>query len=166
MQQSIKLLFYCHCCVVLMLLITFPISASERELTIWQGINTYHVDRANDEANNEENRITALFYGRWFVGRFINSYSKPSELIGYHFWHVTEESDNWWWHYGASVAAATGYGRNLASNIDGLITIGLSPFAGARFNVSKNVKLGLDTLYLPTDNGGVLVSGVTLTIEL
>lgn len=146
-----------------LLALFFYSSVCANDLTLWQGVKTYHVDRANDEANNESNQITAVFYNRWLFSSFINSYSRRSELIGYNFWYWPYESERYFYHFGISIAAATGYGRELKSNIDGLVTIGVSPFAGIKYKLSKHWFVGTDLLYLPTDNGGVLVSGLNLT---
>ena len=64
----------------LLLLFTLGITniAQAQQLTLWKGVMTYHVDRANDEANDEQNKVTAVFYGDWFVGFFNNSYSRRS----------------------------------------------------------------------------------------
>ena len=138
-----------------------PVKADE--LVIWQGVKTYHVDRANDEANNESNQITAIFYNRWLFSSFINSYSRRSELIGYNFWYWPYEQEHYFYHFGISLAAATGYGRELKTNIDGKITLGISPFAGIKYKLNTKWLVGTDLLYLPTDNGGVLVSGLNIT---
>lgn len=148
-----------------LLALFFYTSTYANDLTLWQGVKTYHVDRANDEANNESNQITAIFYNRWLFSSFINSYSRRSELIGYNFWYWPFEEKNYFYHFGISIAAATGYGRELKSNIDGIVTIGVSPFAGIKYKISKHWLVGTDLLYLPTDNGGVLVSGLNLTFR-
>lgn len=135
-------------------------------LQLWRSIDTYHVDRANDEASFEQNQVTSIFYGRWFAGTFVNSYQRRSELVGYHFWYNISENEDWFWHYGASVAAATGYGRELATNIDGLVTLGVSPFAGVKWKFNHNWALGLDVIYIPTDNDGVFVSGLNISFRL
>ena len=131
-------------------------------LQVWHSVNTYHVDRANDEANFEQNAITSIFYNRWFFGSFINSYSRRSEILGYHYWYYPNKKDNVFYHYGVSLAIATGYGRELATNIDGVITVGISPFAGAKYFIDEDWAIGADILYIPTDNGGVFVSGVNI----
>jgi hypothetical protein len=152
--------------VILLIISTNKSMASQEEasLTLWQGVNTYHVDRANDEANDEKNRISAVFYDRWFVGFFNNSYSKPSEIVGYQIWHNHNQAVNWQWQYGVSVALATGYQDELATNIDGLVTFGISPYLGVKYRFNRHYALGLDTLYVPTDNGGVLVTGINFTL--
>lgn len=143
----------------------WPIKAAESsDIAIWSGINTYHVDRTNDNANNEDNKITSIFYNRWFVSSFINSYDKRSYLLGYHVWYnqLSTFDSSVEVNYGVSIAAATGYGRNLATNIDGIVTLGVSPFLGVAYNLNPNWAMGGDVLYIPTENGGVLTSGVKL----
>ena len=135
-------------------------------LQLWHGVNTYHVDRANDEANLEQNKITAVFYRRWIFGTFINSYSRRSELLGYNLWYWGFDEPKYHWHYGMSVAAATGYGRELATNIDGRITLGISPFIGIKYHFTDKLAVGVDSMYLPTDNGGVFVTGLNLSVKL
>lgn len=142
-------------------------AAESKNVALWVGVDTHHIDRANDEANNEKNKITSIFYNRWFVSSFINSYSKRSYLVGYHVWYnqmifLNTDFDI---NYGLSIAAATGYGRNLATNIDGLVTLGLSPFIGAKYPIHKHWQLGGDIIYIPTDNGGVLTTGVSLNYQ-
>ena len=138
------------------------ISAEGDILQLWVSTNTYHVDRANDEANFEQNQITSIFYDRWFFGSFINSYSRRSEILGYHYWYYPHQKDQLFYHYGVSLAVATGYGRELATNVDGRVTLGISPFAGVKYFFTDKWALGADVLYIPTDNGGVFVSGVNL----
>jgi len=140
-------------------------SSSGDFLQIWRSVNTYHVDRANDEANFEQNAITSVFYGRWFFGSFINSYSRRSEILGYHYWYYPNRTGNTFYHYGVSLAIATGYGRELATNIDGIVTFGISPFAGGKYFVNPKWAIGADVLYIPTDNGGVLVSGLNINYK-
>lgn len=143
----------------------FCADTKAQRLSLWYGIDTYHVDRAMDDADNEQNKINAIFYDRWLFSTFINSYSKRSELIGYNVFYEFNQQPNYYYHYGLTIAAATGYGRNLWSNIDGVITIGVSPFLGGQVKLSKQWWAGLDMLYLPTDNGGVLVSGLNITFQ-
>lgn len=152
----------------LLIIATNKLMASnfDDELTFWRGVNTYHVDRQNDNADDEQNRITAVFYNRWFVGFFNNSYSKPSEIVGYQAWHSSKKSNNWRWQYGLSVALATGYKDELASNLDGLLTFGISPYFGLKYQFNSDIALGLDSLYLPTDNGGVFVSGINFSVRI
>lgn len=132
------------------------------QLTMWASVKTYHVDRANDDANFEQNQIKTIFYDRWFLGHFINSYRKESWLFGYQMWHYELDWQPWQLQYGVSLAAATGYGRELATNVDGIVTLGVSPYFGMDYQVNDTWSVGADILYIPTDNGGVFVSGVSL----
>lgn len=154
------IIFICFSCS----LPTF--SSSKEYLQLWRGVHTYHVDRANDEADFEQNQITAIFYRRWIFGTFINSYSRRSDLLAYNVFYRGYDHTNLHWHYGMSVAAATGYGRELATNIDGRITIGISPFIGVKYHISNKWAVGIDSMYLPTDNGGVFVSGLNINYRL
>lgn len=149
--------------MVLLLCGIFSSLATADRISLWIGLDTYHVDRENDEANNEQNEINALFYNRWIFSSFINSYSRRSELIGYQLWHWPNETEKFYYHYGVAVAAATGYGRELASNIDGVVTLGVSPYLGGQYKFNARWSSGLDIMYLPTDNGGVFVWGLNLS---
>ncbi|MDC2890915.1 hypothetical protein [Psychrosphaera algicola] len=139
-------------------------AAQNQHVALWLGLDTYHVDRTNDNATNENNKITSIFYNRWFISTFINSYNKRSYLLGYQIWYnqMPFFDSNIEISYGVSIAAATGYGRNLATNIDGIVTLGVSPFVGAEYDVNQDWTIGGDLLYIPTDNGGVLTSGLKL----
>lgn len=140
-------------------------SVQAEQLSFWRGIYTYHVDRSGD-AIDETNHMTSIGYNRWFVGAFKNSYSKQSEVIGYKAWFHQWDFDNNKFEAAFYVAAATGYDKELWSNIDGLVTIGLSASLGWRYQLSSAYWIGADVLYLPTDNGGVFASGLNLTIDL
>ena len=141
----------------------FPTFGKELNLIqFWQGVNTVHVRHDPEAGLTEQNRITSIFYNRWYVGSFINSFSKRSEILGYHYWYYPHRQEDWFYHYGVSIAVATGYGRKLASNIDGRLTFGLSPFAGGKFFLNQKWAIGADVLYIPTDDGGVFVTGLNI----
>ena len=148
------------------LLLVKSSSVYSSELTIWHSVNTYHVDRANDEANDENSKVITVFYNDWFIGSFNNSYSKRSEILGYKIWKKHWTFNKQQFETGFSIALATGYGRELWSNIDGIVTLGVSPSIGWSYRLSEDHKLGIDVLYLPTDNGGVFVSGINVTFIL
>lgn len=144
----------------------FPVQAQEKpyQLTLWQGVHTYHVDRSKDGASNEENKISAIFYQDWFVGFFNNSYEKQSEIVGYRVWYKNWQTTNWQLDTGVYVALATGYDDNLATHIEGILTFGFSPYVGAYYQFAENYSFGVDSMYVPTDNGGVFVTGLGLKI--
>lgn len=154
--------------LILASIFLFPIDVNANNRTnisFWTSVLTHHVDRTNDIASFEENNVNAFFYNKWLFGHFINSYRRESFILGYQFWHyeIDWPKQDLLLQYGVTIAAATGYGRELATNIDGRVTLGISPYAGVKYWITNDWGIGADLLYLPTDNGGVVVSGLNLT---
>lgn len=126
----------------------------------WFGLYTYHISR--DKPVNERNQIVGWQYNRWLIARFTNSFDETSYSLGYRWlewpWYLNDRSRV---NVGLSPGVAYGYGDQLSISYAGF-TPGLIPSVSLEWRYAAHWSVGKDLLYIWTDNGGVLLGGLSV----
>lgn len=129
----------------------------------WIGLRTVHLNP--QEPVNERNRLIGARFNRWFLAYFQNSFYDPSWAVGYALWQAEpplfKHRNDWRYSFRLSPGVAYGYREPLALSV-GDFTPGLIPSAGLIWQFNERWQLGSDLLYIWTDDGGVLLSGISL----
>lgn len=143
-----------------LLLLLYSSSARALETGPWLGLYTYHISR--EKPMNERNQILGWQYNRWLIARFTNSFDETSYSLGYRWkeWPV-RLSDRSRLGFGLSPGIAYGYGDRLTASFGGF-TPGLIPSATLEWRQSPHWSVAKDVLYIWTDNGGVLLGGLSI----
>ena len=126
--------------------------AAEPKMSLTFGLFTQHLDSSEDV--NENNRLIALSYKKWYAAWFENSYYKDSFFLGRAFqtdkkYH--KKYKDWYTRVGIYTGAVYGYGDKIPIGIKGI-----SPF------LLPTASLGYDRYsfelgFIPTLDNGVVV---------
>jgi len=149
--------------IILLTLVSIMVEADNSdEISILVGVGTYHFSK--DPEHNNRNDIIGLLTNNWFITRYTNSHKGESWGFGYTIgnWQVqptqkypvTLKSRIW-------AGAATGYGDRLKLHW-GPFTMALIPEFATEIRLTDHWATGLSSLYIWTEQGGVLVNGVQL----
>jgi hypothetical protein len=111
---------------------------------------SYHFDRPDkgDDINENPNAI-AISVNGWGITTFNNSFHDQSYFIGKHINWKRWGNDFFW---GINVGFGLLKGYNNDFNVGGW-----TPAVAPTFEVGYQ-KVSLDTMYMPTENGGVIAS--------
>jgi len=145
----------------LMLMSLKSYAENSNYIGIWGNVHTYHLSRENKV--NEENQLLGIQVNRLFFSTFDNSFDQRSYALGWRWLDYKFQFGKLKtldWSIGLSPGLAYGYGNRFLLSFWNL-TPGLIPSAGIEWNVTEQVQLGSEILYIWSEQGGVLMTGIT-----
>ncbi len=144
--------------VITILMPSLSVAEKKNSVALNTSLFTWHLYRGQDF--NEDNEVLGLLYNDWFFTRYHNSHFGTSYGFGYKWkeWqkplgdNLRLDTDLWF-------GTANGYDDVGFQNRIGQWVIVLLPTVELNWQISDSWSAGLNQLYVPTDQGGVFVTG-------